>query len=161
MICTRFARSESVPNASLLLGRSEEVITEIGIGGNSIAPALDSACRLETRHRGDRVAAREVVGRRKRSTALVIRGLFGDRRQAEWAAHHDAVKCPRGTTDLAFDDVSILHAHHRSLGVATIKEPIAAAPRPCLLHASRDPGRASSPAAREPRSRTPLLRSPS
>ena len=125
MICTRCARSEGVPNPSLLLGRSEEVITEIGIGGNSIAPALDSACRLEARHRGDRVAAREVVGRRKRSTALVIRGLFGDRRQAEWAAHHDAVKCPRGTTDLAFDDVSILHARHGSLGVAAIKEPIA------------------------------------
>src|SRR5947207_1104088 len=79
----------------LLCVAGGETRGESRVGACRLAPSFDSSGGFKARHRGDEMAAGEVVRRRKRLAVRAVRALLGDRRGAERAADRDATERPR------------------------------------------------------------------
>src|SRR5581483_4972460 len=94
---------ELAAHAALLLVGGGEARRELRLGAHGLAPALDPSRRLEPRHGGDEVAAREVVRRRERLAAGRVRALR-DRRRAERTTDDDAAERTRLPPELARDE---------------------------------------------------------
>ena len=83
---------ELAPDSPLIVGRALQRRGERRVVCSCPAPTLDAAGGFESRKRRDEVRAREVVRRRERLAAQVVRSLLGDRGQAERTANDDAEK---------------------------------------------------------------------
>src|SRR5437764_2892583 len=101
------ARRELAADSALVFVRLRAACGELGVSLGRTRPALDAACRLEPRDRGDEVPARDVVRRRERLAPAVVRLLLRDRGPAERAADDDALERPRLAAELPGDEGSI------------------------------------------------------
>ena len=101
---------ELVPQRALLGIRALETVGQASVGAHGSRPALDASSRLESRYGCDEVPAREVVRRRKRLPALVVRRLLRHGGKPPGAAADDASKRARRAPELALDGGTIVHA---------------------------------------------------
>jgi len=97
------------PYRSLLGGRPFEIRTELGVLGDSRAPALDPTGGLETGDRGDEVWAGEVVRGGEGLATGVVGLLLRDGGRAERTAPRYAAKCAGRPAELTLDEGGIIH----------------------------------------------------
>jgi hypothetical protein len=95
--------------APLLLVGALKARPQARVLASALAPALDTARRLDARELRDELRAREPVRRRERLARLVVRRLLGYRRAAEGAADGNAAERPRRASELALDDLPVIH----------------------------------------------------
>src|SRR2546425_1399077 len=100
---------EPGPELPLLVVRALEARRELRIRRYGLAPALDSAGRLDPRECGDEVRTGQVVRRRERLARGVVGRLLGDRRPAVGAAAYDTPERARRPAELPFDDCPVIH----------------------------------------------------
>lgn len=100
---------ELAPNPALLVGRTLERPRELSVVSHEHGPALDTTGGLQPCERSDEVGAREVVRRRKRLTARVVRRLLGDCRKTVRAALDNASERAWLSPELAGDHGSVVH----------------------------------------------------
>jgi hypothetical protein len=103
------AARELTTEPPLLLGRAVEVVGELGVVVDGVAPTLHPARRLQPGHCSDELRARQVVRRREGIAGVVVRPLLGDDRRPVGAADRDAAECARGPTELSFNEGAVIH----------------------------------------------------
>lgn len=97
------------PQAALVFAAALSACAKLGILPREPAPTLHPSPRLDPRERGNQMRAGQVVRRRERLARLVERRLLGNRRTSERTAHGDAPEGPWRPSELALDNLFVIH----------------------------------------------------